>query len=107
MLRATAVSESPRSAKKALISLVDIAYSRGVTKCDSERHLKHGVELCQGNSSTGVESLRFGERVARAFGTTKPAEIARKLEITYQGAKNYLEDRIPAPDTLIAISRST
>lgn len=51
--------------------------------------------------------MGFGERLKEAFGTDKPAEIARKLGITYQGAKNYLEDRIPSAETLLDISNST
>jgi len=52
-------------------------------------------------------AIAFSKRLAEAFDSDKPAEIAKKLGITYQGAKNYLEGRVPAPDTLVEIARST
>jgi len=59
------------------------------------------------NISTDRRAIEFGKRLILAFNTDKPAEIARKLGITYQGAKNYLDGRVPAPDTLVEIARST
>lgn len=53
------------------------------------------------------ETSNFSERLVEAFASDKPAEISKKLGITYQGAKNYLDGRIPAPDTLVEISRKT
>jgi transcriptional regulator with XRE-family HTH domain len=58
-------------------------------------------------TSTGRRTSGFGSRLAEAFGTHKPARIAEKLGVTYQAAKNYLEGRVPSPDTLLAISDST
>jgi repressor LexA len=49
----------------------------------------------------------FGERLKEAFGNAGTAEIARRLGITYQAAKNYVEGRIPPAEKLIEISRST
>lgn len=71
------------------------------------QHLKRAVENSQAISSTLVESDGFGERLKEAFGTDKPAAIAKKLDISYQGAKNYLEGRVPSAESLIVISRST
>lgn len=65
------------------------------------------VEHLSTNISTRIEGEGFSERLKAAFGTEKPADIARKLSITYQGAKNYLSGRIPSPETLVEISRST
>ena len=57
--------------------------------------------------STITEKDDFSLRLKEAFRTNEVAEIARKLAVTYQGAKNCIEGRIPAPEVLIAISNST
>lgn len=49
----------------------------------------------------------FGERVSRAFDTKKPAVIAKRLAITYQGARNYLDGKMPSIEKLVQISDST
>lgn len=58
-------------------------------------------------SSTIVEDLNFIRRFAEVCGTTKPAEVARLLDISYQAAKNYLSGRIPNPYVLRSISEIT
>jgi SOS regulatory protein LexA len=49
----------------------------------------------------------FGERLREAFDNAGTAEIARRLGVTYQAAKNYLEGRIPSAEKLIEIADST
>jgi hypothetical protein len=49
----------------------------------------------------------FAARFAEASGSTKPAEIQRLLNISYQAARNYLDGRLPDPQVLISISKKT
>ncbi|KAK0039536.1 helix-turn-helix domain-containing protein [Biomphalaria pfeifferi] len=49
----------------------------------------------------------FGDRLKEAFGTEQIPEIAKRLNVTYQAAKNYVEGRIPPADKLVEISNST
>ncbi len=55
--------------------------------------------------STNVKD--FSGRLAETLGTGEPAEIARRLGISYQAAKNYLEGRLPSAEVLIAIAGQT
>lgn len=54
-----------------------------------------------------VEFNSFVSRLIEACGTAEPAEIARRVNVSYQGAKNYLEGRLPTTEVLIGISTST
>lgn len=49
----------------------------------------------------------FGERLRRAFGNAKNAEIARKLGVTESAVKNYIEGRIPDATRLLQIKDLT
>jgi hypothetical protein len=49
----------------------------------------------------------FVERFIEACGTSRPAEIQRLLNISYQSARNYLEGRLPTADLLILIGETT
>lgn len=76
----------------------------------SKTKLKQSVEECQGNIQQVVENRKmsaFGERLKEAFETNKIGEIARKMDVSYQAAKNYIEGRIPDADKLKEISDST
>lgn len=53
------------------------------------------------------ENTEFANRLIEACGTSKPAEVARLLEIPYQSAKNYLHGRVPTAAALISISETT
>jgi transcriptional regulator with XRE-family HTH domain len=53
------------------------------------------------------ESLAFIARFAEVCGSSKPAEVARLLNIAYQTAKNYLNGRLPHPEVLITIAQRT
>ena len=49
----------------------------------------------------------FGERLRRAFGNAKNAELARKLGVTESAVKNYIEGRIPDATRLLQIKDLT
>ena len=49
----------------------------------------------------------FAARLAEACGTSEPTKIQQLLNISYQGAKNYLEGRLPRTEVLLAIARAT
>ncbi len=49
----------------------------------------------------------FVARLKETLGTGEPAEISRKLGISYQAAKNYLEGRLPSAEVLTAIAEQT
>ncbi len=46
-------------------------------------------------------------RFAEVCGTDKPAEVAGKLQITYNAARNYLQGRMPDSSILIKIAEKT
>jgi transcriptional regulator with XRE-family HTH domain len=50
---------------------------------------------------------QYPHRFAEAMGTDEPAEIARRLSISYQAAKNYLEGRLPSAEVLATIAHET
>jgi transcriptional regulator with XRE-family HTH domain len=55
-----------------------------------------------------IEKAEFAARLAEACGTREPAQISRLLGISYQAAKNYLEEgRFPKAEILIAIAECT
>lgn len=53
------------------------------------------------------ENSDFVNRFIEICGSSQPAQVAQLLNISYQGAKNYLEGRLPDSYTLIAISEKT
>jgi len=59
------------------------------------------------NSSTKNSNSLFISRLVELFGTNKPADIGRKLDIDYQSAKNYLSGRKPNADVLEKIVERT
>lgn len=72
--------------------------------------IKQRVEVCQAQIQRDVEFFSlssFGDRLKEAYETSEIPALARKLGVTYQAAKNYVEGRIPSVEKLIDISRST
>jgi predicted transcriptional regulator len=57
--------------------------------------------------STYAENNNFVERLVEVCGTSKPAEISRMLDVSYQAAKNYLQGRLPDSNVLLTISKRT
>ena len=53
------------------------------------------------------ENAEFIRRFIDVCGSSKPAEVARLLDIPYQSAKNYLNGRIPNAAALVSISEIT
>lgn len=49
----------------------------------------------------------FGERLKQAYESHTVADLARKMGVTHQAAKNYVEGRLPAAERLLEISNST
>lgn len=58
-------------------------------------------------NSTIIENIAFTERFIEVCGTSKPAEIARLLNISYQTARNYLDGRVPESYILVNIAEIT
>jgi transcriptional regulator with XRE-family HTH domain len=56
-------------------------------------------------SSTNVK--KYVERLTETLQTSEPAEIGRRLGISYQAAKNYLEGRLPSAEVLAIIAEQT
>ena len=55
-----------------------------------------------------VKKAEFAARLIEACGTREPAAISRLLGISYQAAKNYLEEgRFPKAEILIVIAECT
>ncbi len=65
------------------------------------------VEEESTNIPTVVENADFVGRFIEVCGSSEPADVQRKLGISYQGAKNYLLGRLPAPDVLQQIAERT
>ena len=57
--------------------------------------------------SAYYENNDFVERLVEVCGTSKPAEISRMLDVSYQAAKNYLQGRLPDSNVLLIISKRT
>lgn len=107
MLSATAVKERPRSAKNALISLVVMAYSHGVTTRDGRQDTTP-VSPSQEVFKTSVAlQLTFADRLRKLFPGASVAEIARVLEVPHATVRNYFQDRLPATDILIKLADKT
>ncbi len=53
------------------------------------------------------EKAAFTARFIEACGTSRPADIQRLLNVTYQSAKNYLSGRLPHSEILIIVSERT
>lgn len=56
---------------------------------------------------TEIEKKEFIERFIETCGTSEPAYVQRLLNISYQGAKNYLLGRLPDPAVLQTIAAKT
>src|SRR5918997_5884363 len=56
---------------------------------------------------TYYENNDFVVRLVEVCGTSKPAEISRMLNVSYQAAKNYLQGRLPDSNVLLTISERT
>ena len=53
------------------------------------------------------ENIQFVDRFIEVCGTSEPAKIQRKLDISYQAAKNYLNGRLPDSYVLRTIAHRT
>ncbi len=49
----------------------------------------------------------FTERFIEVCGSSRPADIQRLLNISYQAARNYLAGRLPSTETLLVIAKET
>ncbi len=58
-------------------------------------------------NNTIVENKDFVLRLIDICETDEPAELSRKFDISYQGAKNYLKGRFPEAKVLITIVEKT
>jgi transcriptional regulator with XRE-family HTH domain len=56
-------------------------------------------------SSTNVK--KYIERLTETLQSAEPAEISRRLGISYQAAKNYLQGRLPSAEVLMLIAEQT
>jgi transcriptional regulator with XRE-family HTH domain len=56
-------------------------------------------------ASTNVKT--YIERLIETLGSAEAAEISRRLGISYQAAKNYLEGRLPSAEVLALIAEQT
>lgn len=54
-----------------------------------------------------TENIGFVERLIEVCETSKPAKMARLLNVSYQAAKNYLNGRLPDSNVLKTISERT
>ena len=54
-----------------------------------------------------MENEKFVERFIEVCGSDQPAVISKKLEISYQAARNYLGGRLPDANILIKIAKNT
>ncbi len=54
-----------------------------------------------------AKNKEFSKRFVEICGTSRPAEIQRMLDISYQTAKNYLEGRLPSAEVLVTICERT
>ncbi len=54
-----------------------------------------------------MKNAGFAKRLIEVCGTSKPADIQRKLGISHQAAVNYLAGRLPNAEILIRISERT
>lgn len=53
------------------------------------------------------KEIDFVARFIEVCGTSRPAEIQRSLNITYQAAKNYLNGRFPSAEILLRLAETT
>jgi len=56
-------------------------------------------------ASTNVK--KYIGRLTETLQSAEPAEISRRLGISYQAAKNYLEGRLPSAEVLALIAEQT
>lgn len=56
---------------------------------------------------THFENTDFVQRLIEVCETSKPAKMAKVLEVSYQAAKNYLQGRLPDTNVLMTISQKT
>ena len=54
-----------------------------------------------------MKNFDFIQRFVEICGSSKPADVAQLLNISYQAAKNYLEGRLPDSNVLIVIAERT
>ena len=58
-------------------------------------------------NSINIEKSEFVKRFIEICGTSEAGEISKKLNISYQAARNYLEGRLPDSYVLINIADKT
>ncbi|HQU81526.1 MAG TPA: helix-turn-helix domain-containing protein [Pyrinomonadaceae bacterium] len=54
-----------------------------------------------------IDTNHFIERLVEVCRTNQPAELAQKLQISYQAARNYLNGRLPDTNVLLLIAERT
>ncbi len=65
------------------------------------------VGRCQARMNILTNRNDYTERLTEICGTKRSSEIAEKLGITYQTARNYLNGRLPDSSVLIKIAEQT
>lgn len=58
-------------------------------------------------NNTDNKTREFIDRLIELCGTNQPAELAQKMEISYQAARNYLNGRLPETNVLLIIAEKT
>lgn len=58
-------------------------------------------------NKTDNKTQEFKDRLIELCGTNQPAELAQKMEISYQAARNYLNGRLPETNVLLMIAEKT
>jgi len=59
------------------------------------------------SNTTSTNVKKYIERLTETLQSAEPAEISRRLGISYQAAKNYLEGRLPSAEVLTLIAEQT
>ncbi|MCD9186562.1 MAG: helix-turn-helix domain containing protein [Pyrinomonadaceae bacterium] len=58
-------------------------------------------------NKTDNKTREFRNRLIELCGTNQPAELAQKMDISYQAARNYLNGRLPETNVLLMIAEKT
>lgn len=56
---------------------------------------------------TDIKTKKFIDRLVELCGTDQPTELAQRMDISYQAARNYLNGRLPETNVLMSISEKT
>lgn len=58
-------------------------------------------------NKTDIKTQKFIDRLVEIGETNQPAELAQRMDISYQAARNYLNGRLPETNVLMSISEKT